>query len=215
MVHSKLKEYVYIVTDNSYCKINHFIKQRYKIGKTINPIVRFEELKSEQCCCSSNFMVNYLIETDDMTKLETFLHRKYKEIRVDTKKEWFCLDIEDFDIFIKKYCEDNLITKILHKDEYNKLNTKYKTNKELLKKDIINKNIKIGVKPEEKHAGMCVYTRVKIIQQIILNNKTNNIKELLDQKIKFKKDIKGLQYEEIYKWNDLKYDINHGYFEVE
>ena len=120
------KEYTYIVNDNTYIKINKNFYLRYKIGKTINPSKRFQELKEEQCCGASNFEINYLIETDDMTYLETYLHRTYSHLRIDHKKEWFYLDIELFDIFINNYCLEYSNCRILNRTEINILNGIYK-----------------------------------------------------------------------------------------
>jgi len=211
MCYSKLRQFVYIITDGCYIKINDEFKIRYKIGKTNNPFERFEDLKAEQCCCSSSFEIVYLLDIEDMTEFETFLHRKYKNIRIDEKKEWFYLDIEEFNNFITKYCEDNPINRIISKEE---IEENYIEKDKLKKKENLNKLVKIGINPDEKDSGQTVYKRVKHIQEILLK-KPMNVKQLIDEKIEFTAFKKSKQYIEIYKWTDLKYDIEKGgYFKL-
>jgi len=146
-----------------------------------------------------------------MTEFETFLHRKYKNIRIDEKKEWFYLDIEEFNNFITKYCEDNPINRIISKEE---IEENYIEKDKLKKKENLNKLVKIGINPDEKDSGQTVYKRVKHIQEILLK-KPMNVKQLIDEKIEFTAFKKSKQYIEIYKWTDLKYDIEKGgYFKL-
>ena len=78
----------------------------------------------------------------------------------------------------------------------------------LKKNENIHKKIKIGIKPEQKQAGICVYLRVKYIHNILSTNNIN-VKELLDRKIKYTKDEKGIKSEKIYNWSDLKNMIHN------
>jgi hypothetical protein len=75
----------------------------YKIGRTVDPADRLKTF-----AVKLPFEVEYLVllGTDDMYKLETRLHRKFKKQRING--EWFKLSYEDIKYIEQVGAEDDL-----------------------------------------------------------------------------------------------------------
>ena len=81
------KEYVYLMKD----------RYRYKIGRTNNLEKRLRDFRVS----NTNITLEHFIETPNSGALETELHERYKDRRIEG--EWFKLDFEDVDeIFVIK-----------------------------------------------------------------------------------------------------------------
>ena len=75
-------------------------ENKYKIGYTRKKLE--ERIKALQTGCPDNIIPIYEFESNYATKLESFLHRGYKQSRISG--EWFDLTEEDLES-IKKSCE--------------------------------------------------------------------------------------------------------------
>ena len=103
------------------CNIGSFGKDVLKIGMTrrLEPMDRVRELGDASV--PFTFDVHALIESDDAPNLESTLHRVFEDKRlnrVNRRKEFFKVSIEDIEKELDKMNIDALISKVPSADEY-------------------------------------------------------------------------------------------------
>lgn len=108
--------YVYIVSNEG-----SFGQNCFKVGMTRrrDPMVRIKELSDASV--PFPFTVHCFIETEDAPKLEAEFHRdltKYRVNRVNQKKEFFFIDINDLKKIVKKRVPKAKFRTLKHSQEW-------------------------------------------------------------------------------------------------
>ena len=188
--------YVYAIDDDRYYPDSEKnICPCFKIGRTEQLISRFMEIKGEQSFANKNFKIVFIVKlknTSIMTKLETALHRKFKEYRVNTTKEWFQKKIKETAI---DYIEQEF------SNSYENSVILYKTDEEInsiYKKFDMNNALKKGKNPLTSRSCLKIKTRIQIIHTIISENDMTTGNDLIKKIPNYRKQ-------------DLLYDIKNGY----
>ena len=196
-------EDVYIITDGRLYNINKPFC--CKIGTSYDAIKRIYDLQRQETFLSEHFKCNKIIRNngklfEDKT-LERFLHKKFKDNRVSTNREWFNFTEEEFKEF-NLYIEELVnITEELnivnYEKEYKKFIVKLNDNDLLENKDNINIKYITG-KDYIKNR------RISLIK-FINENKNNTIK-YIKENFKYKNENKVVLD---YKNGDIIYDMKY------
>jgi hypothetical protein len=110
--------HVYVISN-----IGSFGENVYKIGMTrrLDPMERIHELSDASVPFS--FDVHAVVFSDDAPSLENELHRRFDPHRlnlVNTRKEFFCVTLEEIADVVREKHADILITKVAEARDYRK-----------------------------------------------------------------------------------------------